>query len=101
MNLIPVRRGCGSWECRCRLPHSFPFKISGKCGSVTFEGLPGPRGLGLVAGKIAETILRLAGIKDCWTRSYGSTSTLSSTSFAVFDTLKSTYRIVSPSDWTR
>lgn len=101
LNVIPVRRGCGSWECRCDLPHSLPFKVSGKCGSVRFEAMPGPRGLGLVAGEVPKTILHLAGIKDCWTRSSGATSTLSSTALAVFDALRNTYRLVSPVDWVR
>jgi small subunit ribosomal protein S5 len=99
LNIIPVRRGCGSWECGCGQSHSLPFKVTGKCGSVAYEILPGPRGLGLVGGEIAKTILRLAGVKDCWTRSYGSTSTLASTAHALYDAARSTYRIVSPHDW--
>ncbi len=99
LNITPARRGCGSWECGCGQPHSLPFKVRGKCGSVSIEILPGPRGLGLVGGEIPKTVLRLAGIHDCWTRSFGSTSTLSSTAFAVYDALKSTYRVVTPQDW--
>ncbi|MCD6154254.1 MAG: 30S ribosomal protein S5, partial [Candidatus Verstraetearchaeota archaeon] len=34
LNIIPVNRGCGSWECSCRKPHSVPFKVIGKSGSV-------------------------------------------------------------------
>jgi len=101
LNTIPVRRGCGSWECACSLPHSLPFKVRGKCGSVSVEVIPGPRGLGLVAGEIPKVVLRMAGVKDCWTRSFGSTSTASSTAYAVYDALRSTYRIVTPSDWVR
>jgi small subunit ribosomal protein S5 len=101
LNVIPVRRGCGSWECACDQPHSLPFRVRGKCGSVSVEIIPGPRGLGLVAGEIPKVILRLAGVKDCWTRSFGSTSTPSSTAYAVYDALRSTYRIVTPSDWVR
>jgi len=101
LNTIPVRRGCGSWECACNHPHSLPFKVRGKCGSVSVEIIPGPRGLGLVAGEIPKVVLRLAGVKDCWTRSFGSTSTASSTAYAVYDALRSTYRIVTPSDWVR
>jgi small subunit ribosomal protein S5 len=99
LNLIPVRRGCGSWECRCDQPHSLPFKVRGKCGSVKVEIIPGPRGLGLVAGEAVKTILTLAGVKDCWTRSFGSTSTVASTSMAAFDALRNTYRILVQEDW--
>ncbi|MCW4032341.1 MAG: 30S ribosomal protein S5 [Candidatus Bathyarchaeota archaeon] len=99
LNIVPLKRGCGSWECGCKQPHSLPFKVRGKCGSVTFELHPAPRGLGLVGGEVPKNILTLAGIKDCWTRSYGSTSTLSSTSFAIFNCLKDTYHVITPKDW--
>jgi small subunit ribosomal protein S5 len=99
LNIIPVKRGCGSWECGCDVPHSLPFKIKGKSGSVRFEAIPGPRGLGLVAGEQSKIILNLAGINDCWVRSSGSTSTLQSIAYATFDALRSTYKLVSPTDW--
>ncbi|MEA2089646.1 MAG: 30S ribosomal protein S5 [Thermoproteota archaeon] len=101
LNITPVRRGCGSWECRCGRPHSLPFKVRGKCGGVEVEILPGPRGLGLVASEVAKIILGLAGIKDCWTRSSGSTRTVPSFAYAVFDALEKTYRRVTPQDWVR
>ena len=99
LNLIPVRRGCGSWECRCNQPHSVPFKVRGRCGSVAIEILPGSRGLGVVASEVIKTMLSLAGIKDCWTKSFGSTGTLASTSMAIFDALRNTYRIMVQEDW--
>ena len=99
LNVVPVRRGCGSWECDCGEPHSIPFKVTGKCGSVTVELLPAPRGIGIVAGEVAKTILTFAGIKDCWTRSFGSTRTIPSFAFATYDALKNTYRVVTPKDW--
>ena len=73
--------------------------MKGKCGSVRIELIPGPRGLGLVAGEIPKSVLKLAGIKDCWTRTYGSTSTLTSSALAVFDALAMGYSVVTPSDW--
>ena len=99
LNVVPVRRGCGSWECRCGRQHTVPFTVVGKCGSVRVEVLPSPRGLGLVAGEIPKQVLRLAGVKDCWTRTYGSTSTLSSSALAVFDALVQTYNVVTQQDW--
>ena len=101
MNITMVRRGCGSWECGCDRPHSLMFEATGKCGGVTIKIVPGPRGLGLVASEVAKIILRLAGIKDCWTRSYGSTRTVPSFAYAVFDALKKTYYIVTPTDWVK
>lgn len=99
LSIIPVRRGCGHWECGCDTLHSLPFKVVGKCGSVKVELLPAPRGVGLVAGEIAKTILRLCGIKDCWTKSFGSTSTVPSFAYAVYSALRNTYKILTPEDW--
>ena len=91
LNVIPVKLGCGSWECRCNQLHSVPFKVRGRGGSVAIEILPGPRGLGLVAGENIKSLLKLAGLKDAWTKSFGSTSTMASTIKAIFDALRSTY----------
>ena len=91
LNIIPVRLGCGSWECRCGTQHSIPFKTLGKGGSVRVEIIPGPKGLGLVAGESIRNLLSLAGIKDAWTRTSGSTSTMASVANAVYDALKNVH----------
>ena len=101
LNIFPIKRGCGSWECSCDEPHSVPFKVTGKCGSVRVELKPGPKGLGIVAGETARTIIAFAGIKDCWTKSMGSTRTIPSFAFATSNALENTYRILTPKDWTR
>jgi small subunit ribosomal protein S5 len=101
LKVVPVRRGCGSWECGCGKPHSVPFQVEGKCSSVKIIIIPGPRGLGLVASEVAKVILGLAGIKDCWTRSYGSTRTVPSFAYAIFDALKKTYSLITPTDWVK
>lgn len=94
LKIIPVTLGCGSWECRCNQPHSIPFKVSGKCGSVRIELIPGPRGLGLVAGENIKKLLSLAGVKDVWTRTYGATSTYPSIAYAVYDALRNLHNFV-------
>ena len=99
LSITPVRRGCGSWECGCGKHHSMPFQVSGECGGVEVVLIPGPRGLGLVASETAKLILGLAGVKDCWMTSYGSTRTVPSFAFAVFDALKKTYLLITPGDW--
>ena len=91
LNVSPVKLGCGSWECRCDEKHSVPFKVKGKGGSVTIEILPGPRGLGLVAGRKIRNLLKLAGLKDAWTSTYGSTATMNSTSKALLQCLRQTF----------
>lgn len=101
LKLVPVRRGCGSWECDCGRPHSIPFQIEGKTGGVRVVFVPGPRGLGLVVSEVSKVILGLAGVKDVWTRSYGSTKTIPSFAYAVFDALKQTYSLITPTDWVK
>jgi small subunit ribosomal protein S5 len=101
LKIVPVRRGCGSWECGCGRPHSIPFQVEGKTGGVKVVFVPGPRGLGLVASEVSKVILGLAGVKDCWTRSYGSTRTIPSFAYAVFDALKQTYSLITPTDWVK
>lgn len=91
LDVIPVKLGCGSWECRCSQLHSVPFRVRGKGGSVNIEIVPGPRGLGLVAGENIRSLLKLAGLRDAWTKSFGSTNTMSSTTKAIFNALRSTY----------
>lgn len=101
LKIVPVRRGCGSWECGCGKTHSVPFQIEGKTGGARIVVIPGPRGLGLVSSEVSKVILGLAGIKDCWTRSYGSTRTVPSFAYAVFDALKKTYSLITPADWVK
>ena len=91
LNVSPVKLGCGSWECRCDQKHSVPFKVKGKGGSVTIEILPGPRGLWLVAGGKIRNLLKLAGLKDAWTSTKGSTATMNSTSKALLQCFRQTF----------
>ncbi|MEM3712116.1 MAG: 30S ribosomal protein S5 [Thermoproteota archaeon] len=88
LNIIPVPRGCGSWECKCGEPHSIPAKTIGKTGSVTVMLYPGPKGLGLVVGDAIKPLLRLAGIRDVWSKSKGLTSTSHSFIAATYGALK-------------
>lgn len=99
LKVVPIRRGCGSWECGCGKPHSIPFQIEGKTGGVRVIFIPGPRGLGLVASEVSKVILGLAGVKDCWSRTFGSTRTVPSFAYAVFDALKVTYGLIMQTDW--
>ncbi len=91
LNLIKVKRGCGSWECACGGNHSIPYKVSGKCGSVRVQLMPAPKGVGLVADDETKKLLRLAGIKDVWVKTFGNTSTRINLITAVFNALKRLY----------
>ncbi len=88
LNIIPIRRGCGSWECRCGGKHSIPFAVVGKSGSVRVKIMPAPKGVGLVAPDEVKKVFRLAGIKDVWIKSRGSTQTRINMIRAVFNALK-------------
>ena len=88
LNVIKIRRGSGSWESSTSENHSIPYKIVGSHGSVRVKLMPAPKGLGLCAKKEAKKILRLAGIKDIWVKSYGNTGSRVNYAFAVFDALK-------------
>lgn len=88
LNIIEIRRGCGSWECGCRKPHTVPFAVKGKSGSVEVTFKPAPHGIGLATGDVAKKILELAGIKDCWAFTKGQTKTVVNYAKAVFDALK-------------
>ncbi|ACL11481.1 30S ribosomal protein S5P [Desulfurococcus amylolyticus 1221n] len=101
LNITPVRRGCGSWECRCGEPHSVPFTVRGKSGSVEVVLKPAPRGTGLVAGDVAKVVLRLAGLRDVWTESFGETRTTLNFAKAVVNALYNTYKFVTPVDWLK
>jgi len=90
LNIIEINRGCGSWECGCGMPHSLPFKVTGKCGSVKVTLKPAPRGVGLAVGNVAKVVLRLAGIKDAWSSTGGELRTTINFAKAVYNALKNT-----------
>lgn len=90
VNIIEVKRGCGSWECGCGTPHSFPFTVSGKEGSVEVTFKPAPRGIALAVGDVTKPILKLAGIKDAWAFTKGHTKTTTNYASAAFEALKHT-----------
>ena len=88
LNIIKIRRGCGSWQCGCKEPHTIPFKVEGKCGSVRIKLMPAPKGAGLRIQKECQKILKLAGIKDVWSRTKGQTKSSINLINACLDALK-------------
>lgn len=90
INMVSVKRGCGSWECGCGTEHTVPFEVIGKMGSVKVILKPAPRGLGLAAGGTAKIVMQLAGIKDVWTRTEGQTRTTLNFAKATYEALKQT-----------
>ena len=88
LSVIPIRRGCGSWECSCATNHSIPFSVVGKSGSVRLTLLPAPKGVGLAVSDEVKKLLRLAGINDVWCKTKGDTQMRANLIKATFDALK-------------
>lgn len=88
MNIIKVRRGCGSWACGCCESHSIPFKIEGKVSSAKIVLMGAPKGTGLTAQKQCQQMLRIAGIKDIYSKTYGQTKTRMNLIKACFEALR-------------
>ncbi|RMF91331.1 MAG: 30S ribosomal protein S5 [Methanobacteriota archaeon] len=88
LNMIEVKQGCGSWECRCGTEHSVPFRVTGKSGSVRVTLLPAPKGIGIVGSAVIKKILLIAGIRDVWVSTSGDTRTKVNSAQATFEALK-------------
>ncbi len=93
LNLVKVRKGCGSWECTCGMAHSVPFKVTGKCASVKVTLKPAPKGTGLVVGENIKDVMEFAGIKDVWSETKGSTGTKLNFVRAAIDALRNTIKM--------
>ncbi len=93
LNVIPVKRGCGSWECGCGGEHSIPTKVEGYEGSIKVTLMPAPKGIGLCVHNEAKKVMKIAGIKDIWANSDGKTSTRINYTLALFDAFKKLNRI--------
>jgi small subunit ribosomal protein S5 len=74
INIMKIRRGCGSWECGCHGSHTIPFAVTGKSGSIRLTLIPAPKGTGLCVEREVQKILGLAGIKDVWSKTFGKTT---------------------------
>ena len=89
VKMIEVKRGSGSWQSADGAPAlSLPFMVSGKCASTEVTIRPAPQGTGLVAGKVAKSVLGLAGIQDAWVFARGQTRTTTNYAKAVFNALR-------------
>ena len=70
-NMILVKTGCGSWECKCSVNHSVVAKTVGKEGSTVVTLQPAPRGLGLAGNDVIRKVLGMAGVNDVWSFTTG------------------------------
>jgi small subunit ribosomal protein S5 len=90
LNIIKIKRACSSFDCSCSEPHTVPFKVTGKSGSVRVTLIPAPQGTGLVVGNELKKVLKLAGIKDIYSRTSGKKRTTFNLVKACIDALKKT-----------
>ncbi len=102
LEIVEVYRGDGSWECGCGRPHSLPFQIHARVGSVVVTLRPAPRGVGLAVGNVAKPILRFAGITDAWGFTDGHTKTTVNYAQAAYQALVALSQLkVPPEDMER
>lgn len=92
LSVIPIMRGCGSGECGCGGTHSIPFRVEGKCGSVRIRLIPAPAGVGLACADKVKQVLKLCGIEDIWSKTFGDTRTSENLVKATFDALKNAHK---------
>ena len=71
LNIFKIKRACAAFDCDCNDLHTVPFKVSGKSGSVRVDLIPAPQGTGLVVSRELKKVLKLAGIKDIYSRTSG------------------------------
>ncbi len=96
LSIVSIRRGCGSWECRCGEKHSIPVETEGKKGSVKVKLKPAPKGIGLCINDEAKKALKLAGIKDIWSKDFGESRSRVNYMFAIFNAFKKINRMKMP-----
>lgn len=90
LNIIKIKRGCGSFDCVCGEKHTVPFIVEGKCGSCKVKLIPAPQGTGLVIGDECKKILKMAGIKDVYSKTSGQIRTTINLARACMDALTKT-----------
>jgi small subunit ribosomal protein S5 len=90
LNLIRIKRTCAAFDCACSEPHTIPFKVQGKAGSVRVDFSPAPQGTGLVVANELKKVLKLAGIKDIYSKTFGKKRTSFNLIKACMDALNKT-----------
>lgn len=89
INMIEVRRGAGSWQSGDGAPAtSIPYVAFGKCASTEVTIKPAPQGTGLVGGKVAHSVLGLAGVQDAYVATRGQARTTTNNAKALFAALQ-------------
>jgi len=90
LNIMRIKRTCAAFDCACAESHTIPFKIIGKVGSVKVVLIPAPQGTGLVVADQLKKILKLAGVKDVYSQTFGKQRTTFNLVKACIEALKKT-----------
>ena len=90
LNIIKIKRACSAFDCVCSEMHTVPFKVKGKSGGVRVTLIPASQGTGLVVADELKKVLKLAGIKDVYSRTEGTKRTTFNMVKACIDALKKT-----------
>jgi small subunit ribosomal protein S5 len=90
LNIMKITRGCSGFDCDCSELHTVPFKVTGKAGSCRITFIPAPQGTGLVVANELKKVLKLAGIKDVYSKSFGKARTSFNLIKACFNALEKT-----------
>ncbi len=90
LEIIKIKRACSSFDCECGEEHTVPFIVEGKCGSCRVKLIPAPQGTGLVIGDECKKILKMAGIKDVYSRTTGQIRSTINLARACMDALRKT-----------
>lgn len=90
LNIFHITRGDGSFDSVGGGETSIPFKVEGKSGSVRVVFMPAPPGTGLVVADELKKVLKLAGIKDIYSKTFGKQRTTFNFVKAAIDALKKT-----------
>ncbi|MEX2017372.1 MAG: 30S ribosomal protein S5, partial [Candidatus Pacearchaeota archaeon] len=90
LNIFRIERGCSSFDCLCNEAHTVPFIVKGKSGGVRVALIPAPQGTGLVVANELKKVLKLAGVKDVYSKTFGNKRTSFNLVKACIDALKKT-----------
>tara|TARA_Y100000310_G_C20675261_1_gene812670 strand:+ start:1250 stop:2014 length:765 start_codon:yes stop_codon:yes gene_type:complete len=90
LEIFKVKRACSGFDCSCPEPHTVPFKVTGKAGSLRLTLIPAAQGTGLVVADELKKVLRLTGIKDVYSKGTGKKRTTFNLVKACIDALKKT-----------
>lgn len=96
-SIIYVKQGW--WSSKFGKTHTVPVISDGKSGSVRIRLIPAPKGTGLIVGKVPRTILKMAGIRDIFSKSRGQTCNTENFAKATIDAIVKGSNFYSPDLW--